>query len=221
MSAILAPSSVLPPLRSSQKAADINDFFDLVGQALAGYMKTEGVPKGTAPVYVESFPKERLSQEDTPFDVITYHVAEGGMAPVLNDGTIPRVPQLRYNRTMKEQFGYNEVTYGWWETNTVIFEIWSKTNPNANDMALWFHRFLIRYAAYYKFFEAYGIKQFQYVKRLEDSTELKENQELQKRQLAYSFRLEYLDFFVERQLTDLSLNVSIGQEVCSIDYPAE
>ena len=49
MSAILRPSSIPSPLRSSKPAADINGFFQIVGQALAEFIKTEGAPEGTAP----------------------------------------------------------------------------------------------------------------------------------------------------------------------------
>ena len=155
MSAITRPSSIMPPLRSSKPAADINGFFQIVGQALAEFIKTEGAPEGTVPVYVETFPKERLSEPDTAFDVILFHVVSGEMAPTSNDGaTVPRSPMLRNVTRIPSQAGYNLAQYGWWENYTVEFEVWSKSNSVANSLAVWFHRFLIRYAYYYKFFEA-------------------------------------------------------------------
>ena len=220
MSAIVHPSMIPPPLRSSKPAVDINGFFQIVGQALTNYVTTEGLPQGVTPFYVEDFPKERLSQPDTPFDGFTFHVVDGEMATTSNLGNAPRQPTLRETRVMNELTGYNEVTLGWWENYTVIFETWSKSNGTANDLCMWFHRFLIRYAYFYKVFEAYGVKQLRFLKRLEDTVELKENQELYKRQYAYTFRLEYLDTFVERQLTDLTVNVSIGRNIQTIEVPA-
>ena len=218
MPAILRPSSIPPPLRSSKPAADINGFFQIVGQALAEFIKTEGAPEGTAPRYEETFPKERLSEPDTAFDVILFHVVTGEMAPISNDGaTVPRSPTLRNVTKIPTQAGYNLAQYGWWENYTVEFEVWSKTNSVANSLAVWFHRFLIRYAYYYKFFEAFGIQQFKFVGRQADKSDTKENQELQIRPLRYSFRLEFLDTFTERQLTDLTLNFKIKRDVQTVE----
>lgn len=218
MSAILRPSSIMPPLRSSKPAADINGFFQIVGQALAEYIKTEGAPEGTAPRYEETFPKERLSEPDTAFDVILFHVVTGEMAATSNDGaTVPRAPTLRNVTKMPSQAGYNQVQYGWWENYTVEFEVWSKSNSVANTLATWFHRFLIRYAYYYKFFEAFGVQQLKFVGRQADKADTKENQELQIRSLRYSFRLEFLDTFTERQITDLTLNFKIKRDVQTVE----
>jgi hypothetical protein len=222
MSAIIKPASIVPPLRSSKAAVDINGFFEIVGQALAEYIKTEGAPAGTAPFYTETFPKQRLTKPDTPFDAILWTVEAGGMAPTSNDGTVvPREPSLRQVYKKQDEAGYNQVVNAWWETYTVQFEIWSKSNPYANQLAVWFHRFLIRYAYVYKFFGAFGIQQFRYVARKSDAVETRENQELYVRRLQYSFRLELLDSFKERQLTDLTLNIGVNRdrEVQTIEIP--
>jgi hypothetical protein len=220
MSAVIKPSSIIPPLRSSKPAVDINGFFEIVGQALQEYTATEGKPNGADPFYVEDFPKERLSQPDTAFNGITFHVLDGELAANRNDGTtVARAPFIRSTRSMPDQAGYVTVTNGWWENNTVQFEIWAKTNSMANVLAIWFHRFLMRYAYHYKFFEAYGVQQFKYLKRLEDSVEQKEEQEVYLRRLCYTFRLQYLDVFTERLLTDLQMNVSLGRDVQTLEFP--
>jgi hypothetical protein len=129
---------------------------------------------------------------------------------------------LREERPMQDLAGYNLATYGWWENNTVLFEIWSKTNSTANQLGLWFHRFMMRYANYYKFFEAYGVKQFRFLKRLEDTTNTQANQELYLRRYTYTFRLEYLDTFQARQLTELTIDMSPRRhlgEVQTIEIP--
>lgn len=216
------PIATVPRLRSSQPAADIVQFFDIVGQALTGYIQTEGAPEGVSPVYVEDFPKERLTQPDTPCDIITFRVLDGQPAPVRNDGTtIARAPQLRESVPSPNAEGYNLETYGYWENYTVLFEIWSKSNATANTLALWFHKFLIRYANVYQFFEAYGIKNFTFFKRLEDTSQEQANQELQLRRYSYTFRLESLDTFHKRQLTELTVNISLKPrgEVQTICYP--
>lgn len=198
-----------PPLRSSEPAADIQGFFKAVGEALDLHVKTAGAPDGIAPVYVHSFPKERLSKPGTPFDVITHHVSDGSMAATSNDGSrIPREPALRQRKPHPTKAGYNLCYQGWWEDVTAVFTIWSNSNENADELANWFHKFLMRYAYFYGFFKARGISQFRYVRRMEDTTEDREGQELYVRRLAYRFRLEYLDTFEERQLTDLTVRAA-------------
>lgn len=198
----------IPPLRSSQKAADIDGFFKLVDQALDLHIKTTGAPEGAVPVYVHSFPKERVGQKDQPFDVITHHVMEGGMAATSNDGSrVPRGPVLRDRRAHPEKDGYNLCVNGWWEDAAVVFTVWSRNSEVADRMTVWFHKFIMRYANFYDFFKARGVQQFRFVKRLEDGVEDREGQELHHRRLVYSFRIEYLDTFEERQLTSVSVNV--------------
>jgi len=203
----------VPPLRSSEAAVDIQGFFQTVGEALGVHIKTAGAPDGIAPEYVHSFPKKRLSEPGKPFDVITHHVLDGGMSATSNDGSrIPREPATRERTPHPEKAGYNLCIQAWWEDATVVFTIWSNSNENADELAVWFHKFLMRYAYFYGFFKARGIQQFRFVQRLEDSNEDREGQELYVRRLAYSFRLEYLDTFEERQLTDLTVNVTAGRD---------
>jgi hypothetical protein len=216
---------VEPPLRSSEAAADIQGFFRIVGEALAVHVKTAGTPDGVTPVYVHSFPKERLSEAGKPFDVVTHHVLDGGMSATSNDGSrIPREPALRERTPHPTKAGYNLCNQGWWEDTAVVFTIWSNSNENADELTTWFHKFLMRYAYFYGYFKAYGIQQFRFVKRLEDGTEDREGQELYHRRLVYSCRLEYLDSFEERQLTDVTVHVTnetTGRTVDTIELSAE
>ena len=213
---------VLPPLMSSKPAVDINGFFDIVGTALNDFIKTEGAPDNTSPVYIEWFPQERIGKPDTAFEVINFSVLEASLSPVLNDGRVNRNPSIRQTEVDKTKEGYNKITYAWWEDYTVQFEIWSKSNLTANKLAVWFHRFLIKYNFFYKFFPAHGIQHFKFEKRLADEVEVKEDQEIYKRRMCYSFRLEMLDTFTSRQLTDLTLEVGTRYkgEVQNIELPA-
>ena len=216
------PVQLVPPLRSSQPAADIQGFFRIVGEALNLHVNTVGAPDGVTPVYVHTFPKERLSETGKPFDVITHHVLEGGMAATSNDGNrVPRQPSVRERKPHPTKAGYNQCYQAWWEESSVVFTIWSNSNENADELTVWFHRFLMRYAYAYGTFKARGIQQFRFVKRLEDSNEDREGQELYVRRLVYSFRLEYLDMFEERQLTDVSLHVTAGQDTVTRELSAE
>lgn len=219
--AVIKPEEVLPPLMSSKNAVDINGFFEVVGKAFNEYIKTEGAPDNISPEYVEWFPQERIGKPDTPFEVITFSVLEASLSPVLNDGRVNRNPSGRPPSVDKTKEGYNRINYGWWEDYTVQFEIWSKSNPTANKLAVWFHKFLIKYNFFYKFFPAYGIQHFKFEKRLADEVEVKEDQEIYKRRLCYSFRLEMLDTFINKQMTDITLEISTRNkgEIQTTEFP--
>lgn len=199
-----------PPLRSTFPAADIKDFFTLLGQYLQADLKTFGQPDGLDPILVQDFPKERLSRPDATFNVITHHVLEACLAPTGNNGRTPRAPVHREVAVSPTDAGYNQITLGWAEQATVQFEVWGKTNDEADLLARWFHRFLMRTAYQNQAFLAHGIEQFQFVKRLEDIQDTRESQELSQRPLVYTFRYQYVDTYTQHQLTDLSMNVSLG-----------
>lgn len=215
------PVRSVPPLRSSQPAADIQGFFQITGEALALHVQTAGAPDGVTPVYVHAFPKARLSEPGKPFDVITHHVYDGGMSATSNDGSrVPREPARRERRPHPTKAGYNLCTLAWWEDVSVMFTIWSNSNENADELTTWFHKFLMRYASFYQYFRARGVQQFRFVRRLEDTTEDREGQELYARRLIYRIRIEYLDTFEERQLTDVTLNLTAGQETTTRELAA-
>jgi hypothetical protein len=209
-------STIVPPLRSLLPAADVQGFFELVGKALAIHINTQGPPDGITPDYVEDFPKERLTQPGAAFEVITFRVDGSQMSSTSNDrDRRPRGPEIRERKPHPKVDGYNLVTLGWWEDVTVVFTISSKTNSNANRLGVWFHKFMMKYAFALKFFDGRGIQQFRFAQRLPDSVDQIEGQEIYKREYAYSFRIEYLDAAMERQLTNASLTVN-GQTIATL-----
>jgi hypothetical protein len=193
------------PLRNKQPAVDIAGFFDLLQQAFAIHVKTLGTPEGVVPIFVETFPKERLTEPDTPFNVITYRISNSIMAPTGNDGRTPRAPSIREVKQSEEKSNYLIQVDGWWEQVIVTFEIWCRDNADANKLVIWFHNFMMTWAFTLKFFEGHGINNFAFVQRLEDTAPRTDDQELYLRQLSYTFRLETLVAFEQRKLTAITL----------------
>lgn len=198
-----------PPLRNKQPAVDLAGFFELLQTAFKLHIQTDSgkPPSGVTPILVESFPKERLTQEDQPFDVITYRISNSVMASTRNDGSAPRGITQRENKQSQDKADYNVVVYAWWEQVIVTFEIYSKDNSNANQLAIWFHKFMFTWAFVYKYFQGRGVSNFDFVGRLEDTAPRESEQELYLRQLSYTFRLETLIAFEQRQLTDITLKL--------------
>lgn len=215
-SLISAPEPVAP-LQSSQSAVDIPGFFDTVEQALALFVKSEGKPDNTTPTLVHEFPKERLAKPDDIFDVITYKVVNGEMAPTMKDGSKPRSPRQREIKQHPDLTGFNVQIFGWWELVQAEFSIWSKSSRNADLVTAWFHTFMVKYAFLYKFFLSRGVNNFRYVKRADDDLDIHFGQELYRRRLTYEFRLETLFAVEQKQLTDLSINYGVSGANDSIE----
>lgn len=208
-----APIGRTPPrIRDVEPAANIAGFFTLVQDAMERHLNTIGGPDGIIPILTEDFPQERLTKTDQAFEAITFRVQEMKMSPLSNDGTrIPRGIQVREVKSSTDKDTYNLIEASWFEDATVVFDIWSKSNANANKLVIWFHNFIYLWANAYKFFEGRGIRNFAFVKRMDDDTALKEGQEIYRRRVAYTFKLENLIKFEQRQITDITINV---------DFPA-
>lgn len=199
-----------PPLRGPRPAVDIPGFFDLVEQAMAVYIKTEGQPDQTKPTLVHDFPKERLAKPDDMFDIITFKVSEARMAPTLNDGSAPRGPRTRQVKTHPTLAGFNLQIDGWWELVQAEFCVWSKSSRNADLVADWFHKFMMKYAFQYKFFYSRGVNNFRFVRRADDDVDHSFGQELYRRRLTYEVRLESLLAVEQKVLTDLDINYGVS-----------
>ena len=199
-----------PPLRSSQPAVDIPGFFDAVEKALLVHLKSEGPPDQTTPKLVHEFPKERIAKADDKFDVITFKVASSVMAPTMNDGSAPRTPKVREVKKHGALDGFNIEVQGWWELVQAEFSIWSKSSRNADLIADWFHKFMMKYAFIYKYFLGRGVQQFRFVKRADDDVDQSYGQELYRRRLTYEVRLETLIALEQKQLTDLDITYGVS-----------
>jgi hypothetical protein len=200
-----------PRLRSSKPASDPDQFCEHVGQALQIYLKSKEVPDNADPFYVRAFPKERLTKVDTPFDGITYKILSSVPAQTRNDGTISRKP-YSFIEPDPTKHGYELVTDAWFELATVEFTIWSKSNPTRGKLVNWFHKFILRYANAYKYFEARGADKLQFVGRGEDGFETHEEQEVYFGTLTYQVRIQFLDTFSQRQLDSLTIDSQFGHD---------
>ena len=213
------PEPPLPPLRNKQPAVDIAGFFALLQVAFAQHIKLVGAPDGTTPELVETFPQERLSQPDTPFEVITYKVSNVTMAQSTNAGSAPRGMTLRETKKSQDKADYNVLIYGWWEQVIITFEIWTKDNATANKLAIWFHKFIFTWVFALEYFKGRGVNNFDFVGRSEDTNPRGDDQETYVRTLSYTFRLENLMAFEQRQLTELTLIID-SPGVAPITLPA-
>ncbi len=198
---------LIPRLRSSLTAVDVDGFFAIVGEILDMQLQVQGgeAPDGAVPFYVHSFPKERLAKEGQPFDGITWKVLNSTMAPMDNAGSrIPRKPVSIQGGKDSKMGGYNLLTQMWQELATVEFTIWSKSSDTRSRLLVWFHKVLMRYVNVLQFLDGRGITMFQFIGRGEDQFESREQQEVHYGTLTYQFRVQYLDTFSQKQLETIT-----------------
>jgi hypothetical protein len=204
--------ATIPPYRSAKNAADWNTFFEAVQVAFALHVK-EHPFEGKSPVLVEDFPKMREGKFDTNLDVVLWRVAGSVMAPTDNSGR--RVPNgLRQMGSMDSptKLGYREVTVGWWELLCSEFQIYSKTNVRANQLAVWFHRFMMQYAFSLRFFKAYGVSYFRFIGRLTDEKTQDFGEELYVRKLRYEARISLNNVMDAKTLESIDLYLEAPSE---------
>jgi hypothetical protein len=202
---------VPPKLRSSQPAADHDGFFKIVGDIVTLHGEEQAVPSAYPLKYVEEYPKSRESDGfDHAFDVILFRVVSSCPAPTNSAGTAQQGLRRFESRPHPTKARYHLITEGWWEDTIVEFQILSKSNRSANQLAGWFHRGLFQYAYAMKYFQARGVEKFKFVGRLEDDVTKDYSQELQRRRLRYAFRLTFLMTYEAKDLE--MLHVGIQQE---------
>lgn len=197
-------NQVPPPLRSSQPAADYDGFFRAVGEVIDLAQKEQSIPPEWKLKYVEEYPRSREGNGfDHSFDVITFKVV--GAQP---DPTTPRGLRRFDAHPSPNRARYHEVVEGWKENVVVQFEVLSKSNQTANQVAIWLHRVLMQYANAMRFFMARGVQTFRFVARLEDDVTKDFGQDLCRRRLRYSFTLSFLLPAISKDLETLHVEVS-------------
>lgn len=204
----------LPPLRSSTPAVDAEGFLRVVQDALNLHVQTTQVPANFTPTLLEDYPRQRQGNGfDNSFSVILFTVNNALMGAT--DAARTRRPTgiaLREDKQSDTRARYRTRVYGWWEDTTVEFRVLAKSNHDANTLAIWFHRFMMRYGCTMQYFRAHGVQKFQFEARLGDRISNEFGQELYERRLQYLVRLEYLDSFEVKGLDEIEVTVSAKTE---------
>lgn len=123
-------------------------------------------------------------------DTITYKVTRmepasiGGNKQPFGDGQRELTPKLR--RTVKDVNKQDNI-YGQFLDTLIQYDVWSLTNKEAEDMSLWFFRFMARYR---DFFKEMGLSEMLFWWRGEDNTLTKLDNKLHYRTLVYYARIE-------------------------------
>jgi hypothetical protein len=212
-----------PQTRAPQPTVDLRGFFKLVEQYMYLWIKAKGPPPdGSKPKYVEDWPREKMftAGADGEFDIITWHVRSSKVTRVSKQIEGPPIGyQVREVLKNPLAQNYNTTVFGQYRDYEVVFDIWTKGNSTANQLAIWFDQFICYFGMVQEpGFNAHGIQKFQFVERLEDTVDRTGNQEIYIRQLVYSFRLDSLLGFDSRIITSITLDIE-SPGVAPINLP--
>jgi hypothetical protein len=184
---------VAPFQRTANAAADWSTFFKGVEAMFDFQTAVTQFPSEKLPLFVEDYPRDRNGNYDHSFNVILWSCGGSQMAPSDNAGSrVPNGIELVEKVHSRFQKGYDTVTSRWREVMQADFSILSKSNAEGNFLTDWFHRSMMTYAFIDKFFSGYGVTYFKFEGRGPDLKTIDFGQDLYKRILSYSVRLDLL-----------------------------
>lgn len=201
-------------LRSPQPAVDIDGFYSLVGEALQTFQLAEGRAEDKLLIYTEEFQPENYERE-------TISVRLKHRQPAVMSKTAPMGQPRELKPNVREVYddpilpGYQIWELGWMRDNLVEFCVWSKSNKEANKIALWFEDF-IHYNMW--FFRSRGVNQLYLNEREQDFIIL--DKRLVGRPITYFVRTERIIQLREKVLEELIVNaiVTTDQDAELSDY---
>jgi len=206
-----AQESKVQRLRSPMPAADIDDFFRLVGQALKRQQEIDGAKKDI--FFTEEFPEK---DDNIKGEVITYSILQrlpGTFERQTVGGAMSESNVRQRRKLFRESIidpdhpGSCIYTYGQWFDNRVQFNIIAQTNKTANARALWFEDFMDSWTW---FFEASGVGRIRYEGRGEDIIITPDNRKIAIRPMIYYVHTEKITVVREHMLRSLIVASSLS-----------
>jgi len=200
---LLRPRQGPDRLKSPEPAKDINDFYELVGQALEQYQLQEGRAEDRLIIYTEDWPPDEYVRETVSFQLLNRQPAVMGKAA-------PEGAPREYKPNLRDSFpdpdvpGHEIHELGWMMDNRIRFCIWSQSNKEANKLALWFEDFMNCFLWFYR---KQGINQLFFLER-EDDFQIFDKR-LVGRPLVYFVRTEKVTHVRERVLEELVVNLTL------------
>jgi len=199
-----------PKSRSPRPAIDINQFYEIVGQAITTQQRLEGVEKNL--IYSSATPE---NDDNIAEERIVYSLVERkpGLFEQKSTGSVgddsgrrQRMKMFREGIRDPDNPGMAIYTYGQWFDNIVEFKIFARTNDVADSRALWFEDMM---DLWHWYFRASGISQFKYLGRLSDEFLSPDNRKVVCRPLRYYVRTEKVTVVRENMLRSLVVQSSV------------
>ena len=190
-------------LRSPFPAVDIDGFYSLVGEMLVAYQLAEGRAEDKLIIFTEEYPPENYERE-------TISVRLRKRQPAVMSKSAPLGQPRELKPHLREVYDdpilprYQIWELGWMRDNIVEFTMWSKSNKEANKLALWFEDFMHHNMW---FFRSRGVNQLYFNGREEDFIIL--DKRLVGRPLTYFVRTEKITQVREKVLEEIIVSLTV------------
>lgn len=194
-------------LRSPFPAVDVDGFYALVGQMLRAYQLAEGRAEDKLIIYTEEYPPENYVRE-----TITVRLRDRQPAVMSSSAPMGKPRELKphvrevYDDPILPRYQIWEL--GWMRDNIIEFTMWSKTNKEANKLALWFEDFMHHNMW---FFRSRGVNQLYFKGREQDFMIL--DKRLVGRPLTYFVRTEKITQIREKVLEEIIVNLTVTTDL--------
>jgi hypothetical protein len=194
-------------LRSPFPAVDIDGFYSLVSEAMRSYQLAEGRAEDRLIIFSEEYPPQNYESE-----MVTVRLIDRG--PAVMSKSAPQGSPRELKPTVREVYDdpvlprYQIWELGWMRDNIIEFCIWSQTNKEANQIALWFEDFMNNNMW---FFRSRGVNQLYFNGRDNDFVIL--DKRLVGRPLTYFVRTEKITQLREKVLEEMVVNLTVTDDV--------
>lgn len=198
----------LPPAWSAGQAKDLDEFIDLAAVALKDYQQRLGIAQENRLIVREAYPKDPVEKPDLGISLALFKVIERQHCNTTNDGS-RRSWRPRHVETVEhpEDSTLMLSVFKLEMDNIVEFKIVSSHAKRANELALFFERFIL---AYTWFFKEMGIAQIHFTERLEDKIEEIGGNELHVRPLRFYVRTLSISQEVTRKIKEVLVHYDVG-----------
>ena len=180
----------IPAQRSLGTAKDIDDLLPMIDAALREHQKRLAIEPSKWLAVTAFWPKNPVDCPDKTAARVVMRVANRRQANMANDTTRhQRKPIFKEARKDPNDPNSQVQVQSLWRDNVIEFRVMSSDQSRADDMALFFERFM---ESWYWYFRDQGIQNIYFDERLEDRIEVIGGAEVYIRPIRYQVRTEII-----------------------------
>ena len=209
---LIDPDAKKVPVRSKTLGStkSLNEFYELIGQAIDNYEKREGVSADKKVIYTEEEPDTSSRTETITFSLISREPGAFSQGAPL-EGKIRNLrPMFREEGDDPENPGYRYIVLGYWYDNVVRLTCWARTNKAANAKVEWLEGLMEEYSWWYK---AQGVDRVIFLGRHADIVVNVDGNKWYGRPIDYFVRTEQLRVFKEKTIEQIVLDYTVKTDV--------
>lgn len=188
-------------------AKDIDEFTELVRQAIDHFENTQGVNDESKISYSRDY-----SLKSNEREVITHEIKR--REPGIFDQSAPFEGGVKnYRPLLREEIddvdnpGYKVLIFGYWYDNLIRFTIYARTHKEADDRAMWFEKLM---TSYLWFFRYSGVQRVLYYGRGEEIVKEYDGFKMFGRTIDFFVRTEEITTISEKTIEQIALDLKLS-----------